>query len=120
MASQYVRVSKRNSVNMGRLYSIPPWGANTSVFRTDIGSIIKPRNPVNLGKLYEADRLNKRMDGWAYLDDGSIFISPIGWTRHDVIEGRLKIAAQFVRDPTPRAQGIRRQDPDRQRFLLIR
>ena len=111
--SRYVRVSK-NYVNLGRLYSIPPWGTGAS-----LGPNKPSNNTLNLGNLY-ADAKHRRPPGWAYFDDGSIFITPSGWLPHHILEERMQIAAHFVNQPSPKLQAIRQQDPHKKRLILIR
>lgn len=73
---------------------------------------------VNLGSLYTSPK-HKRPASWAYFDDGSVFVDPFGWVSHDKLQQRMKIVAQFVQTPSPTMQAIRREDPRRQRLILV-
>ncbi|KAF1947350.1 hypothetical protein EJ02DRAFT_365678 [Clathrospora elynae] len=113
MMTTVYRRAHNNFVNLGRLYSVPPWGT------VPIYGLTKPQNNfVNLGNLY-AHTKNRKPPGWAYFDDGSVFIAPYGWFPHDVFERRMKIAARFVSDPTPKLQETRRENPHKKRFIII-
>ncbi|USP82453.1 hypothetical protein yc1106_09727 [Curvularia clavata] len=102
-----------NYVNLGRLYSIPPWGTVPPY-----GLAGPQKNPVNLGNLYSNSQ-SKYPSGWAYFEDGSIFILPQGWCSHDTLEARMKILAHFVRSPTPKMQQIRATRTPMKRFVII-
>lgn len=103
-----------NYVNLGKLYSIPPWGIVPPY------GLVRPQsNSVNLGNLYSRAQ-SKRPSGWAYFEDGSVFILPFGWCAHDVFESRMKIAAHFVNGPTPRMQQVRAKNSDMKRFIVIK
>jgi hypothetical protein len=103
-----------NYVNLGGLYSIPPWGTVPSF------GLTRPQsNTVNLGTLYARSKF-KYPTGWAYFEDGSVFILPFAWLPHDAFEARMKIAAHFVSGPTPKMQEIRRENPHRKRFIIIK
>lgn len=100
--------------NLGSLYSIPPPGAGPSF------GLTRPQyNSVNLGSLYARSK-HKFPTGWAYFEDGSVFILPFAWFPHDTFEARMKIAAQFVSGPTPKMQEIRRENPHMKRFIIIK
>ncbi|XP_014551586.1 hypothetical protein COCVIDRAFT_42137 [Bipolaris victoriae FI3] len=102
-----------NYVNLGKLYSIPPWGIVPPY------GLVRPQsNSVNLGNLYSRAQ-SKRPSGWAYFEDGSVFILPFGWCAHNVFESRMKIAAHFVNGPTPRMQQVRAKNSDMKRFVVI-
>jgi len=76
---------------------------------------------VNLGKLYNATRIiGKRPSGWAYFDDGSVFIMPYTYLDHDAFELRMKGIAPFVSAPTLRMQAKRPSDALRKRFVIIK
>jgi hypothetical protein len=107
-----VRRASRNYVNLGNLYSIPQ-----HVLMRPF-SPVEP-NMVNLGNLYTPSK-DKRPPGWAYFDDGSVFILPYGWFSHDAFEARMKIAAYFVNGPTPKMQEMRRENVHRKRFIIIK
>ncbi|KAI4670319.1 uncharacterized protein J4E79_000600 [Alternaria viburni] len=99
--------------NLGSLYSISPPGAVPSF------GLTRPQyNSVNLGSLYARSK-SKFPTGWAYFEDGSVFILPFAWFPHDTFEARMKIAAQFVSGPTPKMQEIRRENPHMKRFIII-
>jgi hypothetical protein len=98
--------------------STPPHNSEAQAEPGVLGVSTPPHHSVNLGDFYKIRR--QPLDGWAYLDDGSVFLSPSGWTEHDVLQARLRLAAQYVRDPTPQSQVIRRNDPDRRRLLVIK
>jgi hypothetical protein len=103
-----------NYVNLGRLYSIPPWGTVPPY------GLIRPQNNfVNLGNLYSRST-SKYPPGWAYFDDGSVFILPSGWCPHDAFEARMKIAAHFVSSPTPKMQQTRAKNPHMKRLIVIK
>ncbi|KAG9189608.1 hypothetical protein G6011_06476 [Alternaria panax] len=107
------RRAHSNFVNLGRLYSISPLASVPSP------PLVRPRyNRVNLGTLYARSK-SKYPVGYAYFEDGSIFILPSCWLPHEAFEARMKIAAQFVSGPTPKMQAIRREDPHRKRFIII-
>lgn len=103
-----------NYVNLGSLYSVPPWGTVPP-----FGLSRPQHNSVNLGSLYARSK-SKFPTGWAYFEDGSVFILPFAWLPHDAFEARMRIAAQFVSGPTPRMQEIRRESPHRKRFIIIK
>jgi hypothetical protein len=75
----------RNFVNLGTLY--------------ESSFYVRPsRNFVNLGGFY-ANSLSleaRNSSGHGYFDDGSMFIAPSSYLRHDVFETRMKIAAQLL------------------------
>jgi hypothetical protein len=100
----------RNYVNLGRLYSVPQWRIGEE----------KPRdNHVNLGNLYKTPK--RRMPpGWAYFDDGSVFVVPGKWIPDVSIEARMKIAAHIINDPTPKMQEIAFQGPYKRRYIVIK
>ncbi|CAE7206934.1 hypothetical protein PTTW11_09630 [Pyrenophora teres f. teres] len=102
----------RNYVNLGRLYSIPPCAITPS------HGLVTSRNTVNLGSLYAPSR-SLTPPGWAYFDDGSVFILPAGWFPHHVFEARMKIAAHFVSEPTPKMQELRQNGQHRKRCIII-
>ncbi|KAI4956101.1 hypothetical protein J4E91_000311 [Alternaria rosae] len=102
-----------NYVNLGSLYSVPPWGTVPP-----FGLSRPQHNSVNLGSLYARSK-SKFPTGWAYFEDGSVFILPFAWLPHDAFEARMKIAAQFVSGPTPKMQEMRRESPHRKRFIII-
>ncbi|KAI2478663.1 hypothetical protein Ptr902_09629 [Pyrenophora tritici-repentis] len=102
----------RNYVNLGRLYSMPPYAITPS------RGLVRSRNTVNLGNLYASSR-SLTPPGWAYFDDGSVFILPARWLPHDVFEARMKIAAHFVSEPTPKMQEMRHNDQRRKRCIII-
>lgn len=102
-----------NLVNLGSLYSVPPRGSVAS-----LGLARSLYNSVNLGGLYARSK-RKYPTGYAYFEDGSVFIHPQLWLPHDALEARMKIAAHFVNGPTPKMQAIRKQDPHRTRFIII-
>lgn len=103
----------RNFVNLGRLYSVPPW-------RTAKSYDVQPvkGNFVNLGNLYRRVK-NSSPPSWAYFDDGSVFIVPYGWLPHHVLEKRMNIATHFVNSPSPNLQEVRQKDAQRKRLILI-
>ncbi|KAF1841602.1 uncharacterized protein K460DRAFT_358334 [Cucurbitaria berberidis CBS 394.84] len=76
------------------------------------------KNFVNLGNLYTRIKV-PRPPGWAYFDDGSIFIVPYGWLPHHGFEKRMSLAASFISSPSPKIQAIRQEDPLRSRLILI-
>lgn len=103
----------RNFVNLGRLYSIPPWGSVPP-----FGLARPQHNSVNLGALYARSK-SKNPIGYAYFEDGSVFILPFAWLPHDAFEARMKIAAQFVSGPTPKMREIRKTNRQMERFIII-
>jgi hypothetical protein len=108
-----VRWAYGNFVNLGRLYSIPPWGSVPPF------GLARPQyNSVNLGTLYARSK-SKNPVGYAYFGDGSVFILPFAWLPHDAFEARMKIAAQFVNGPTPKMREIRKDNPHMGRFIII-
>jgi hypothetical protein len=107
-----VRGAYRNFVNLGSLYSIPQHAVLPRFG-------LRESNTVNLGNLYAPSK-DKRPPGWAYFEDGSVFILPFGWAAHDAFEARMKIAAHFVNGPTPKMQDTRREDVHRKRFIVIK
>lgn len=78
-----------------------------------------PRNFVNLGNLYSW-WLPVRPPGWAYFEDGSIFIAPFGHLDHDSFETRMKVAANIVSAPTSNMRAIRQKYPLEKRFIVIK
>lgn len=79
------------------------------------------KNFVNLGKLYHVTPLKKGPPGWAYFDDGSIFIAACGYLSHENLEARMKIAAHLVTHPVVRlhAQSTRHGDILSNRFIVV-
>lgn len=82
-------------------------------------SLVRPHNSVNLGSLYAPSR-SKEPPGWAYFDDGSVFILPFGWFPHHAFEAQMKIAAHFVSEPTPKMQEIGQRNPHQRRYIVIK
>jgi hypothetical protein len=107
-----IRRASRNYVNLGTLYSIPQ-----HVLMRPFG-VVEPSH-VNLGNLYVPIK-DKRPPGWAYFDDGSVFILPYGWFSHDAFEARMKIAAHFVNGPTPKMQEKKQKNNLWKRFIIIK
>jgi len=99
----FVRMSK-NFVNLGRLYSSPPWGG--------------PRNAVNLGNLYTTSS-PKRPIGFAYFEDGSVFIKARAYAELDTFEAEMNLLQPFVRGPSPKLDQIRQTNAERQRLIVI-
>ncbi|KAF9699189.1 hypothetical protein EKO04_002986 [Ascochyta lentis] len=104
--SKLARVSRtgfvQNFLNLGNLYSLQPWQESLrwrlAPKRRVDGS---PQHGVNLGNLYrttfEAEYLQPR--GWAYFEDGSIFVARHFYDHHK-FQQLMNIAAHFVRDPS--------------------
>ena len=114
MTLHHVRVS-RNFVNLGKLYSVPAWGP-----AAPFGSKHVQNNAVNLGDLYTPHKEASRPPGgWAYFEDGSVFVVPYGFS-HDVLEKRMNLAARFVNSPSPKIQATRQKDPQQKRLIVIR
>jgi hypothetical protein len=109
----YRNAAYGNYVNLGNLYSIPPWGRVPP-----FGLTTQQYNSVNLGNLYA--RKSKFPTGWAYFEDGSVFLLPFVWLPHEAFEARMKIAAHFISGPTPRMQEMRRENPHNTRFIIIK
>jgi hypothetical protein len=77
------------------------------------------RHFVNLGTLYTQVRLRRR-SGWAYSEDGSMFVAPFGYIDHDALEMRMRVAAYLVSSPTSKLHAIRQSHPKEDRFLVIK
>jgi hypothetical protein len=109
----YVRIW-RNFVNLGNLYSVPPWGPVPTLALSHVQN-----NGVNLGDLYTNPK-RRRPYGWAYFEDGSIFILRAGWLSHDKFEERMRIVARFLHDPWPRLKALQEQNAMEKRLILIK
>jgi hypothetical protein len=84
-----------NFLNLGTLYE--------SSFYVRIS-----RNSVNLGSFY-ANSLSleaRNSSGHGYFHDGSMFIAPSSYLRHDVFETRMKFAAQLLSTPVRQSKAM--------------
>jgi hypothetical protein len=113
--------SRKNYVNLGRFYSIPPWRTpkTISVRNTSYNnrSGLSTQNTVNLGNLYtHSPRL--RSSGYAFFEDGSIWISGREYEEHDVFEAEMKLLQPFVRGPSPKLEQVRKTYAERQRLIV--
>jgi hypothetical protein len=60
-----------------------------------------------------------RPKGWAYFEDGSVFVAPANYMDHEAFETRMQIVEHFVSGPSPTLLEIRKTDPDRRRLIVI-
>ncbi|KAH7073413.1 hypothetical protein FB567DRAFT_200016 [Paraphoma chrysanthemicola] len=107
--------STLNYVNLGKFYSVPPWGHLVIPQPPLI-----PRNHVNLGRLYEHTLVSRKWPpGWAYFHDGSVFVAPAESMDHEAFEHRMRTVEHFVRKPSAALLAIRQKDPSRKRLVVI-
>ncbi|KAF2192741.1 hypothetical protein K469DRAFT_694795 [Zopfia rhizophila CBS 207.26] len=79
-----------NFINLGKLHS-----------RRQLSTYNKVCNAVNLSSLYAHAAKNPR-GSWAYLEDGSVVVSPIRYLDHNTFETELKLMQDFLNDPRQR------------------
>jgi len=102
-----------NHVNLGTVYGVKPCGRSLFI---DI-----PRRPglappnANLRRQYSV-----KPEGWAYFDDGSIFITSAPHADHGDFEARAKFAAHRLGGRPPEDQTTTQGDVKRQRLIVIR
>jgi hypothetical protein len=60
-----------------------------------------------------------RPKGWAYFEDGSVFVAPADYMDHEALETRMRTVEHFVLCPSPTLLEIRKNDPDRRRLIVI-
>ncbi|KAF2856984.1 hypothetical protein T440DRAFT_15161 [Plenodomus tracheiphilus IPT5] len=92
---------RRNLVNLGRLYSSPQGidaAQGLKTFGPSLSNIIgnTPSGP-----------------GWAYFEDGSVYISSHPWLSHSLFEARMKLTAPFC------LQGINNSTDESMNRLII-
>jgi hypothetical protein len=97
----HVRPSK-NFANLGTLYQ-------------KILHVRHSNNHVNLGNLY----LNIPFLGHGYFDDGSVFIAPRSYLRHDIFEARMKIAAQLLSTPVRQITAMEDKRSHGKRVIVV-
>jgi hypothetical protein len=97
----HVRPSE-NFVNLGTLYQ-------------RILHVRQSNNRVNLGNLYS----NNPFLGYGYFDDGSIFIAPRAYLKHEVFEARMKIAAQLLSTPVRQTMATKDKLSHGERVIVV-
>ncbi|KAF2632682.1 hypothetical protein BU25DRAFT_80275 [Macroventuria anomochaeta] len=123
MAWKYWRNNVRNFVNLGRLYSLSqkekmemdrlprlPKGRYTGF----------PRHGVNLGNLFRGTTIYDYMQppGWAYFEDGSIFVARARYDHHDM-QQIMNFAAFFLRDPSNGKRALRKEHTGQTQLILL-
>ena len=111
-----------NLVKLGKLHSISQRTLSTltsesPLRREDYTGF--PPHGVNLGTLYRGTRPNDRKlpRGWAFFEDGSIYVERLGHD-HDGLQENMNMAAYFVRNPTSKTIKLPRKD-DRQTQMIL-
>ncbi|KAF2032271.1 hypothetical protein EK21DRAFT_110215 [Setomelanomma holmii] len=104
-----------NFVNLGQLYSRAPWATLLATKPAQ-----SSKNSVNLGRLYEPIGASKKRPlGWAYFDDGSVYVHPRDYLDHDTFEARMKVFEHFVLNPSPNLQATRKSDHEKRRLIVV-
>lgn len=87
-----------------------------------MSNFVRPtKNYVNLGNLYQFKYLHKSTPGWAYFEDGSMFIVPRDYVQHKILEARMNIVAHLVSNPRGKlhAQLRQHEDSTNSRFVVV-
>lgn len=113
-----------NRVNLGNLYSL---SQNKAYLLGSMPSISPyrysgfPSHGVNLGDLYKGAHKNdswRQPMGWAYFEDGSIFVARSSYD-HDDFQRAMNIFAPFVRNPSDANRAPKSKDRHQRQLILI-
>jgi hypothetical protein len=111
-------------VNLGNLYSL---SQSDAYMKGSIPSMSPyryiglPSHGVNLGDLYKGahrDDYVRQPLGWAYFEDGSIFVARSRYDHND-FQRAMNIVAPFVRNPSDATDVSKRKNRPRTRLILI-
>lgn len=111
MAS-YVRMS-RNFVNLGKLYSLQPGSRKSTCKATN--PLYRPGPPY----VKRRPRFQAAL-GWAYFEDGSVFINAYPKLSYDPFEAEMNRLLPFILQPSPSLAQIRQEDPEQRRLITMR
>lgn len=76
---------------------------------------------VNLGSLYAEAGGQNADGGWAYFEDGSIYLLTSWWksVESSDFEGMMRLLEPFVRQPPPPIRELRAGHPNPKRLLIV-
>lgn len=114
-----------NFVNLGRLYSLPQ-GQKAFNHQRIPYFARSPSQPkpfyggVNMGGLYRRDYPSPFLEprGWAYLEDGSVFIARETYSHHD-LQQILRIVDYYVRNPTDEMRALQMDRTDDRQTQMV-
>jgi hypothetical protein len=134
----------QNHVKCGRLYSVKTWErskvvddlippqpgthkVNLGLLHRSEGRVHVSRempNSANLGRLYAPMTLDGRKGqpcGWAYFEDGSVYLNSGPCLSHTKFEAWMKLAAHCLRRPThEQQQAMTHSERQSQRLFILR
>ncbi|KAF1951721.1 hypothetical protein CC80DRAFT_553091 [Byssothecium circinans] len=114
MAFRFTRILRNNVLKDGYKASTGPASAPApEAIQLDVR-----RNHVNLGNLYN-DPPCKTPLGWAYFEDGSIYVNTKTALSHHHFESEMKVLRPFIHAPSPKMRRIRSLYPEQQRLLVV-
>jgi hypothetical protein len=119
-----------NHVNLGNLYSMLP-GNIIRFIPDDLPSNVirlltaeppggRPHHGVNLGNFYRKTSPAEfnYTRGWAYFEDGSVYISSHGQS-HDQFQQRMNIAARFIQRPSKVKDALEKKNSNQTQLIMI-
>ena len=121
MAMSRFKTLTVNQVNLGSLYSLSQRGALLMGGPPTISAHRYegfPSHGVNLGDLYKGDRYHEYPQGWAYFENGSIFVARSSYDHQD-FQRAMNILAPFVRNPSGTNSASEREGHRRMQMIVL-